>query len=192
MTKVFFYSNIRAICSSKGENKNMITLNMNSFARIELFTLGEKIIKDSNLDIAIDENHRIVLPIKTIMKIFGPYISKTDNCQLFNYNLELPSMNANYNIGNLAKVFLNNKGLEILMKINQFLVNDCIESGVKPACIPLAEDCSVTMPLKDIMNIFGVYLSYSKNKVAIPFDVNIEVAKNDLEPIIKKTITKNR
>lgn len=170
----------------------MITLNMNSFARIELFTLGEKIIKDSNLDIAIDENHRIVLPIKTIMKIFGPYISKTDNSQLFNYNLELPSMNANYNIGNLAKVFLNNKGLEILMKINQFLVNDCIESGVKPACIPLAEDCSVTMPLKDIMNIFGVYLSYSKNKVTIPFDVNIEVAKNDLEPIIKKTITKNR
>ena len=67
----------------------MTNLNINSFARIELFTLGEKIIKESNLDIAIDEDHRIVLPIATIMKVFGPYISKLNNSQLFNYNLEL-------------------------------------------------------------------------------------------------------
>ena len=170
----------------------MTNLNINSFARIELFTLGEKIIKESNLDSAIDEDHRIVLPIATIMKVFGPYISKLNNSHLFNYNLELPSMNANYNIGSLAKVFLNKEGLEILMKINQLLVSDCLESGVKPTCIPLAEDCSITLPLADIMKIFGIYVSYLNNKTKIPFDFNIEVSKDDLEPMTSKQLKKNK
>ena len=166
----------------------MTNLNINSFARIELFALGEKIIKESDLDIVIDKDHCVVLPIITIMKVFGPHISQLYDSNLFNYNLELPNLNANYNIGNSVKVYLNKKGLDILMKLNQLLVADCFSCGIKPICIPLAEDCSITMPMKDIMKIFGIYISYLNNKVTIPFDLNVEIAKEDLEPIKKRQL----
>ncbi len=168
----------------------MTDLNINSFARIELSALGEQIIKGSSLDVEIDENHCIVLPIIKIIKIFGPYISQLHDLQLFNNNLELPTISSYYNINSLTKVFLNNDGLNIIMKINQFLVKDCLTNGVKPTCIPLEGDCSVTLPLVDIMKIFGIHISDLDNKTKIPFDFNIKVFEDDIVPITRKKLRK--
>lgn len=164
----------------------MTNLNINDIARIKLFDLGKRIVEGCLPDLEIQDNDYVEMRIAEIMEIFGAHISYGNNEKHtpFDFNFEIPSIEANFNINYEVEVNLTKKGLLILKEYNQKINDLCKERGIEPFCIEIDDNGYIKMQMGEIMKIFGpTIFSYIDNKELQPFDFNFKVDEKYLEPI---------